>query len=49
FKDLDSPEDDPVIIVNDSDKDEKMEKDEVHPTPNAKTEDSLVPKSLISA
>ncbi|GJZ59036.1 hypothetical protein Tco_0614852 [Tanacetum coccineum] len=28
FKDLDSPEDDPVIIVNDSDKDEKMEKDE---------------------
>ncbi|GJS76363.1 hypothetical protein Tco_0726244 [Tanacetum coccineum] len=41
FKDLDSPEDDPVIIVDDSDKDEKMEKDEVHPTPNAKTEDSL--------
>ncbi|GJS29432.1 hypothetical protein Tco_0490052 [Tanacetum coccineum] len=35
FKDLDSPEDDPVIIVDESDKDE----------PNAETEDTLVPRS----
>ncbi|GJY41648.1 hypothetical protein Tco_0428918, partial [Tanacetum coccineum] len=42
FKDPDSPEDDPVIVVDDSDKDEE---DEVHPTPNAKTEDTLVHKS----
>ncbi|GKC79192.1 hypothetical protein Tco_1129966, partial [Tanacetum coccineum] len=45
FKDLDSPKDDPVIIVDDSDKDEETEKDEVHPTQNAKTDDTLVPKS----
>ncbi|GKD69318.1 hypothetical protein Tco_1323408, partial [Tanacetum coccineum] len=37
-----SPEDDPVIVVDDSDEDEK---DEIHPTPNTKTEDTLVPKS----
>ncbi|GJX62281.1 hypothetical protein Tco_0295181 [Tanacetum coccineum] len=37
FKDLDSPEDDPVIVVVDSDEDEE---DEVHPTPNAETEDT---------
>ncbi|GKD36141.1 hypothetical protein Tco_1251650 [Tanacetum coccineum] len=43
FKDLDSPEDDPVIVVDDSDKDEK---DEVHATKNAKTKDTSVPKSL---
>ncbi|GJZ92020.1 hypothetical protein Tco_0664085 [Tanacetum coccineum] len=42
FKDLDSPGDDPVIIVDDSDKDEE---DEVHPTTNAETEDTSVPKS----
>ncbi|GKC30700.1 hypothetical protein Tco_1037994, partial [Tanacetum coccineum] len=48
FKDLDSPEDDPVIIVDDSKKDEELEKDEVHPTPNAETEDSSVPKSSSS-
>ncbi|GJS45156.1 hypothetical protein Tco_0595277 [Tanacetum coccineum] len=35
FKDLDSPEDDPVIIVDESDEDE----------PNAKTEDTSVPRS----
>ncbi|GKE40794.1 hypothetical protein Tco_1464199 [Tanacetum coccineum] len=35
FKDLDSLEDDPVIIVNESDEDE----------PNAKTEDTSVPRS----
>nr|GFC23625.1 hypothetical protein [Tanacetum cinerariifolium] len=42
FKDLDSPEDDPVIIVDDSDEDEE---DEVHTTKNVETKDSLVPKS----
>nr|GEW12920.1 hypothetical protein [Tanacetum cinerariifolium] len=35
FKDLDSPEDDPIIIVDKSDKDE----------PNAETKDTLVPRS----
>nr|GEY90664.1 hypothetical protein [Tanacetum cinerariifolium] len=35
FKDLDSPEDDPVIIVDESDKDD----------PNAKTEDTSGPRS----
>ncbi|GKB83243.1 hypothetical protein Tco_0950138 [Tanacetum coccineum] len=37
FKDLDTPKDDPVIIV---DEDEETEKDEVHPTLNAKTKDT---------
>nr|GEY28603.1 hypothetical protein [Tanacetum cinerariifolium] len=45
FKDLDSPKDDHVIVVDDSDKDEETKKDEVHPTPNAETEDTSVPKS----
>ncbi|GKC07222.1 hypothetical protein Tco_0998832 [Tanacetum coccineum] len=39
FKDLDSPEDDHVIVVDDSDE------DEVHTTTNAETEDTSVPKS----
>ncbi|GJQ94593.1 hypothetical protein Tco_0005732 [Tanacetum coccineum] len=38
FKDLDSPEDDPVIVFDDSDKDKE---DEVHTT----TKDTSVPKS----
>ncbi|GKA24811.1 hypothetical protein Tco_0710844 [Tanacetum coccineum] len=42
FKDLDSPEDDPFIIVDDSDEDEE---DEVHTTTNVETEDTSVPKS----
>nr|GEY37317.1 hypothetical protein [Tanacetum cinerariifolium] len=42
FKDLDSPEDDPVIVVDDTDKDEE---DEIHATTNNETEDTLVPKS----
>ncbi|GKD81981.1 hypothetical protein Tco_1348820, partial [Tanacetum coccineum] len=42
FKDLDSPEDDPVIIVDDSDENED---DEVHATENVETKDTLVPKS----
>ncbi|GJY99763.1 hypothetical protein Tco_0517193 [Tanacetum coccineum] len=41
FKDLDSPEDDRVIVVDDSDEDEERKRDEVHPTPNAETEDTL--------
>ncbi|GJW77462.1 hypothetical protein Tco_0139144 [Tanacetum coccineum] len=43
FKDLDSPEDDPIIVVDDSDEDK--EADEVHATTNVKTEDTSVPKS----
>ncbi|GJX28649.1 hypothetical protein Tco_0236728 [Tanacetum coccineum] len=43
FKDLDSPEDNLVIFVDECDKDEE---DEVHTTINAKTEDTSVPKSL---
>nr|GEY12726.1 hypothetical protein [Tanacetum cinerariifolium] len=42
FKVLDSPEDDPVIVVDDSDEDEK---DEVHATENVKTKDTSVPTS----
>ncbi|GJR12308.1 hypothetical protein Tco_0794960 [Tanacetum coccineum] len=42
FKDLDSPEDDLVIVVDDSDEDKD---DEVHATKNVKTEDTSVPKS----
>ncbi|GJV38699.1 hypothetical protein Tco_1411176 [Tanacetum coccineum] len=45
FKDLDSLEDDHVIVVDDSDEDEETEKDKVHPTPNAETKDTSVPKS----
>ncbi|GJY45646.1 hypothetical protein Tco_0434709 [Tanacetum coccineum] len=43
FKDLNSPEDDPIIIVDDSREDE--EANEVHATINAETVDALVPKS----
>nr|GEX72219.1 hypothetical protein [Tanacetum cinerariifolium] len=42
FKDLDSPEDDTVIVVDDSDEDEE---DEVHATENVETEDTSVPTS----
>ncbi|GKE12384.1 hypothetical protein Tco_1415935, partial [Tanacetum coccineum] len=42
LKDLDSPKDDPVIVVDDSNEDED---DEVHATENVETEDTLVPKS----
>nr|GEU92887.1 hypothetical protein [Tanacetum cinerariifolium] len=42
FKDLDSPKDDLIIVVDDSDEDED---DEVHATQNVKTKDTLVPKS----
>nr|GEV17851.1 hypothetical protein [Tanacetum cinerariifolium] len=41
FKDLDSPKDDPVIIVDDIDEDEE---DEIHAATNNETEDTLVPK-----
>nr|GEY76471.1 hypothetical protein [Tanacetum cinerariifolium] len=43
FKDLDSPEDEQIIVVDDSDEDE--EANEVHATTNVETEDTLVPKS----
>ncbi|GKB84303.1 hypothetical protein Tco_0956575 [Tanacetum coccineum] len=43
FKDLDSPEDDPVIVVDDTNEDEK---DEIHATTNDETENTLVLKSL---
>ncbi|GJW34373.1 hypothetical protein Tco_0054405 [Tanacetum coccineum] len=42
FKDLDSPKDDPVIVVDDSDEDEE---DEVHTTKNTETKDTSVLKS----
>nr|GEW18066.1 reverse transcriptase domain-containing protein [Tanacetum cinerariifolium] len=42
FKDLDSPKDDPIIVVDDSDKDE--EADRVYATINVKTEDALSQK-----
>ncbi|GJT05225.1 hypothetical protein Tco_0839687 [Tanacetum coccineum] len=43
FKDLDSPDDDPIIVVDDSDEDE--EADEVYATINVETEDTSVLKS----
>ncbi|GJW09217.1 hypothetical protein Tco_1575044 [Tanacetum coccineum] len=43
FKDLDSPKDDPIIVVDDSDEDE--EANEVHATTNVKTKDTSVLKS----
>ncbi|GJV99065.1 hypothetical protein Tco_1554317 [Tanacetum coccineum] len=42
FKDIDSPEDDSVIIIEESDKEEN---DEIHATKNVETEDTLIPKS----
>ncbi|GJT60552.1 hypothetical protein Tco_1004085 [Tanacetum coccineum] len=42
FKDLDSPEDDHVIIIEESNEEEN---DEIHATKNVKTKDTLVPKS----
>ncbi|GJR27457.1 hypothetical protein Tco_1103689 [Tanacetum coccineum] len=42
FKELDSPEDDPVIVVDDSDEDED---DEIHATKNVEIKDTSVPKS----
>ncbi|GJX14753.1 hypothetical protein Tco_0206511 [Tanacetum coccineum] len=42
FKDLDSPEDDPIIVVDDTDEDEE---DEIHAATNDETKDTSVPKS----
>ncbi|GKE08455.1 hypothetical protein Tco_1412006, partial [Tanacetum coccineum] len=42
FKDLDSPKDDLVIIIEESDKEEN---DEIHATENVETKDTSVPKS----
>ncbi|GJT12525.1 hypothetical protein Tco_0859567 [Tanacetum coccineum] len=44
FKDLDSPKDDHVIVVDNIDEDEE---DEVHTTTNDETEDTSAPKFLI--
>ncbi|GJV72395.1 hypothetical protein Tco_1492390 [Tanacetum coccineum] len=44
IKDLDSPKDDPIIVVDDSDEDEEAE--EVHDTTNVEIKDTSVPKSL---
>ncbi|GKG27629.1 hypothetical protein Tco_0405956, partial [Tanacetum coccineum] len=42
FKDLDSLEDDPIIVVNDSEADEEEDKnEEIHSTTNDETEDIL--------
>nr|GEU78197.1 ribonuclease H-like domain-containing protein [Tanacetum cinerariifolium] len=43
FKDLDSPKDDPVIVVDDTDEDED---DEIHVATNNETKDTSVSKSL---
>ncbi|GJT26188.1 hypothetical protein Tco_0906463 [Tanacetum coccineum] len=50
FKDLDSPEDDPIIMVNDSEEDEEDKNEEIHSTTNDKTEDisASTPPSLRS-
>ncbi|GKB32120.1 hypothetical protein Tco_0871521 [Tanacetum coccineum] len=45
FKDLDSPEDDPIIIVDDSNEDKEADKDGLHATSNIETKDASVPKS----
>ncbi|GJT59606.1 hypothetical protein Tco_1003139 [Tanacetum coccineum] len=45
FKNLDSPEDDPIIVVDDGNEDEEADKYEVHPITNAQTKDASVPKS----
>ncbi|GJY71081.1 hypothetical protein Tco_0474784, partial [Tanacetum coccineum] len=42
FKDLDLPEDDPIVVVDGNDEDE--EADKVHAITNVKTEDTSVPK-----
>ncbi|GJZ14617.1 hypothetical protein Tco_0550294 [Tanacetum coccineum] len=40
FKDLDSPKDDPIIVVDDNEKDEEEDKnEEIHSTTNDETED----------
>ncbi|GJS18168.1 hypothetical protein Tco_0412640 [Tanacetum coccineum] len=43
--DMDSPEDDPIIVVDDSDEDKEADKDEVHNTTNDEIEEASVPKS----
>nr|GEW31159.1 hypothetical protein [Tanacetum cinerariifolium] len=51
FKDLDSPEDDPIIVVDDSKEDEEEDKNkEIHSTTNDKTKDisASIPPSLRS-
>ncbi|GJS05524.1 hypothetical protein Tco_0322032 [Tanacetum coccineum] len=45
FKDLDSPQDDHIIVVNDSGEDEEADKDGLHATSNIETKNTSVPKS----
>nr|GEV30636.1 hypothetical protein [Tanacetum cinerariifolium] len=45
FKDLDSPEDYPIIVVDDNDEDEEINKDVVYTTTNDETKDASIPKS----
>ncbi|GKF05626.1 hypothetical protein Tco_0036294 [Tanacetum coccineum] len=42
---LDSPEDDPIIVVDDSDEDEEVDKYGLYATSNIETKDASVPKS----
>ncbi|GJR16538.1 retrovirus-related pol polyprotein from transposon TNT 1-94 [Tanacetum coccineum] len=45
FMDLDSTEDDPIIVVDESEEDDEEDKDkEVHATSNVETEDTSAPK-----
>ncbi|GKE49697.1 hypothetical protein Tco_1480955, partial [Tanacetum coccineum] len=45
FKDLDSLQDDHIIVVYDSGEDEEAEKDGLHATSNIETKNTSVPKS----
>ncbi|GJT16988.1 hypothetical protein Tco_0875694 [Tanacetum coccineum] len=44
FIDLDSPNDDPIIMVDESEEDEKDKDDEIHTTSNVESKDTLAPK-----
>ncbi|GJT23638.1 hypothetical protein Tco_0893575 [Tanacetum coccineum] len=45
FMDLDSPEDDPIIVVDESEGDDEVDKDEgIHSTSNFETEDASASK-----
>ncbi|GJR44453.1 hypothetical protein Tco_1312556 [Tanacetum coccineum] len=44
FMDLDFPEDDPIIMVDESEEDEEEKDEEVHATSNVETKDTSAPK-----
>ncbi|GJZ52925.1 retrovirus-related pol polyprotein from transposon TNT 1-94, partial [Tanacetum coccineum] len=44
FMDLDSPEDDPIIVVDESEDDEEDKDEGIHANLNVETKDTLVPK-----